>query len=200
MVSASRPRSPLALVLLALIAEEPLHPYRMQQLIKHRGQDKIANVAQPNSVYQTIESLVRAGLIEVRETTRDERRPERTVYQVTEAGRQTLHRWIETMLSIPERDFPDFPAALALVAVMQPEEVLRSLETRAAALRLRLAESDLSVYDVPRLFLLEEEYKRTLLAAELAWVQGVIEDLKSGDLTWSEEWLESHKDISAPTP
>jgi DNA-binding PadR family transcriptional regulator len=58
MADRPRPRSPLAMVLLALLAEEPMHPYRMQQLIKGRGKDKIANVARPNSVYQTIDRLV----------------------------------------------------------------------------------------------------------------------------------------------
>src|SRR5215471_4460949 len=102
-----RPRSPLSMVLLALVAEAPLHPYRMQQLIKARGKDSVANVAQPNSVYQTIERLRRAELIAVRETAREERRPERTVYGITERGRATLTRWLRTMLSAPERDFPD---------------------------------------------------------------------------------------------
>jgi DNA-binding PadR family transcriptional regulator len=200
MARTTRPRSPLALVLLALVVEEPLHPYRMQQMIKYRGQDKIANVAQPNSVYQTIDSLQRAGLIEVRETTRDEGRPERTVYEATEEGRRTLRRWLETLLSTPQRDFPDFPAALALAAVLEPDDVRRHLEARADALRQRLAESDTSGYQIPRLFLLEEEYKRAMTAAELEWAQGVIRDLKSGALAWSREWLESHKDISAPRP
>jgi hypothetical protein len=42
---------------------------------------------------------------------------------------------------------------------------------------------------LPRLFLLEEEYRRTLLRAELRWLRGVIEDLRDGRLTWSEAWL-----------
>src|SRR5579862_2576078 len=82
-MTAPRPRSPLWLVVLAMAAEAPMHPYRMQTLIKERGKDLVANVAQRNSVYQTIDALRRAGLVEVREMSRDERRPERTVYQAT---------------------------------------------------------------------------------------------------------------------
>src|SRR6185312_2084929 len=95
----SRPRSPLWLVVLALVAEEPMHPYRMQRLIKERGKDQIANVAQRNSVYQTIAALHRTGLIAVRETLREHRRPERSVYEITELGRQTLREWMRTALS-----------------------------------------------------------------------------------------------------
>ena len=42
---------------------------------------------------------------------------------------------------------------------------------------------------LPRLFLLEEEYRKAMLEAELSWVRGVIDDLREGRLTWSEEWL-----------
>jgi DNA-binding PadR family transcriptional regulator len=185
-------RSTLGLVLLALLAEEPMHPYRMQQLIKERGKDKIANVAQRNSVYQTIDRLLRTELIAVRETERDERRPERTVYEITDAGWTALRSWTMAMLAGPPREFPEFPAALASLMLLEPADVLAQLQTRAAALRAELdaARADVeSVPDLPRLFLLDDEYRTTLREAELRWVDGVIADLRSGELTWSEEWI-----------
>jgi DNA-binding PadR family transcriptional regulator len=100
-----------------------MHPYRMQTLIKERGKDEIANVAQRNSVYQTIAALSRAGLIVARGTSREKRRPERTIYAVTDEGRRTLQSWMRTVLSAPAREFPDFPAALSLVAGVAPDEV-----------------------------------------------------------------------------
>lgn len=42
---------------------------------------------------------------------------------------------------------------------------------------------------LPRLFLIEEEYKQAMLKAELAWVKGLAEDLESKALTWSRQWL-----------
>src|SRR5712692_3586395 len=106
MTEPPRPRSPLWMVVLSTICEEPMHPYRLQMLIKERGKDQIANVAQRNSVYQTIAALRRAGLIAIRETSREERRPERTVYEVTEEGRRTLRSWMRIVLSAPAREFP----------------------------------------------------------------------------------------------
>src|SRR5258707_468254 len=108
----ARPRSPLWMVILSLACEEPMHPYRMQTLIKQRGKDLIANVAQRNSVYQTIDALRRGGLIAIRETSRQERRPERTIYEATEEGRRTLQSWVRIGLSTPAREFPEFQAAL----------------------------------------------------------------------------------------
>lgn len=188
MADPTRPRSPLAMVLLALIWEGPMHPYRMQQLIEQRGKDGVANVARRNSVYQTIESLHRSGLIAVRETTRDEGRPERTVYQITEEGDRTLRIWLSTMISTPAREFPDFPAALSTVALITPDLFAELLEERVHHLTQRLARlSDAA--EVPRLFVIEDEYRRVMTEAELGWVRGVIADLRSGSLAWDHEWI-----------
>lgn len=192
MARSSDRRSPLALVLLALLAEEPMHPYRMQQMIKERGKDKIANVAARNSVYQTIDRLLRTSLIAVRETSRDERRPERTVYELTGAGWDALRSWTRAMLAAPAREFPEFPAALASLMLLAPAEVLEQLSVRAAALAAEIAAQRAEVAavpDLPRLFTLDDEYLIAVREAELRWVEGVVAALRSGELTWSEEWI-----------
>jgi DNA-binding PadR family transcriptional regulator len=189
MPETSRPRSPLWLVVLASLIEEPMHPYRMQVLIKERGKDLIANVAQRNSVYQVIDGLLRAGLIAVHGTARAESRPERTVYQITDRGRETLQVWMRTMLSTPAREFPDFPAALAHVMMLEPAELRALLEARAVALEARLATLEDTPPHIPRLFLLEAEYLAAVTRAEIAWLRGVIADIKARKLTWSEAWL-----------
>jgi DNA-binding PadR family transcriptional regulator len=171
------------MVVLALACEEPMHPYRMQSLIKERGKDHVANVAQRNSVYQTIDALLRAGLIAVRETARDENRPERTVYEATDEGRRTLHAWVRTVLSTPAREFPDFPAALSLLdPAMKPAELRSLLETRVAALEARLSAQGIPPPGLPRWFLLEEEYMAAMVRAEIAWLGGVIDELRTGRL------------------
>lgn len=185
----ARPRSPLWLVVLGMAAEAPMHPYRMQALIKTRGKDQIANVAQRNSVYQTIDALRRAGLIAVRETARTERRPERTVYEATPDGRRTLRTWVETMLSTPAREFPGFPAALSMLMVLPPNEVRAALETRVGALDRRIADLEQPHSKVPRLFLLENEYMAAVARAERDWLRRVLADLASGKLAWDDAWL-----------
>jgi DNA-binding PadR family transcriptional regulator len=189
-------RSPLAVVLLSLVAEAPMHPYRMQQLIRERRKDQVVNVAQRNSIYQTIERLKRAGLIEVRESSRDERRPERTVYGITEEGSATLQEWMREMLSRPAREFPQFPAALALLPMVSVSDAIGYLEARAVALTEQLGQIDaeLSSVDLPRLFLLEEEHTRALIEAELHWLHTVIDDLHTGEITWDGPWLAAFAD------
>lgn len=184
-----RPRSPLSMVVLALACEEPMHPYRMQALLKERGKDQVVNVAQRNSVYQAIDALRRAGLIAVRETSRAERRPERTVYEATEAGRRTLREWLRGALSTPARMFPDFPAALSLVCLLSPDDARARIEARLRAVEARLAELEAPVPGLPRVFLLESEYMAAVARAEAKWLRGVAADLASGRLTWSAAWL-----------
>lgn len=166
-----------------------MHPYRMQTLIKERGKDQVANAAQRNSVYQTIEALLRAGLIEVKGTSREENRPERTVYQATEQGRWTFLEWMRTALSTPAREFPEFPAALSHLAVLEPKDAREQLEKRIRALEERLAEHDTPFPGLPPVLLLESEYMAAVLRAELEWLRGICAELKSGRLRWSERGL-----------
>jgi DNA-binding PadR family transcriptional regulator len=172
-------------VVLALACEEPMHPYRMQTLIKQRGKDLIANVAQRNSVYQTIDALTRAGLLAVRETSRDENRPERTVYEATAQGREALQSWVRAGLASPAREFPEFPAVLSvLYGVRGAEDLAGLLETRVAALEERLAELEKPAPGVPRLFLLEAEYMAAMVRAEVRWLRGVVADVRAGRLAF----------------
>jgi DNA-binding PadR family transcriptional regulator len=178
----------LWIVVLALACEEPMHPYRMQTLIKQRGKDQVANVAQRNSVYQTIDALRRAGLIESRGTSREERRPERTTYGATEEGRRALGAWVRAGLSTPAREFPEFPAALStLFGLDGPDDLRALLEARAGALETRLPGLEKPVPGVPRLFLLEGEYMAAAVRAEIKWLRGVIADLRSGRLKYPSE-------------
>jgi DNA-binding PadR family transcriptional regulator len=193
--------SPLAVVVLALLAEEPMHAYRMQRLLTERRKDQVANIAQRNSVYQTIDRLVRDGLIAVRETTRAERRPERTVYEITDDGAATFQQWMAQTLATPAREYPIFPAALSEVALLTPEEVRRPLERRAAALAAKLAQIDRDLTDaatLPRVLLLENEYDRAVTRAELTWTRALIRDLETGRLTWRTDELRALAAADAP--
>jgi DNA-binding PadR family transcriptional regulator len=186
-------RSPLALAVLVLLHEAPMHPYRMQRLIKDRGKDQVINVGQRASLYQTISQLLREGLITFWGTTQQEGFPERTVYKLTDKGHETAVAWMRDMLSTPDPEFPEFPAAVSLLPLLRPEDALAQLEKRAGRLESQIAAIDAeglaTAGSLPRLFLLEDEYRRAVLAAELGWVRAVSADLRSGQLTWNDEWM-----------
>jgi DNA-binding PadR family transcriptional regulator len=178
-------RSTLAMVLLALLTESPMHPYRMQQVIKERGQDQLVNVAQRNSVYQALDRLVRDGLARPAATAREAGRPERTTYEITEEGAAAFRRWLTEMLPTPAREFPEFPAALAFLAILAPAEARGLFARRIEAQEQRLtAIHEQAPPGMPRLFLIEDEYRAAMLSAEIAWLRSVVADLDSGTFTW----------------
>ena len=189
---ADHPRpSPLALAVLGLLVGGPLHPYAMQRLIKEWGKDQVVNVGHRANLYKTIKRLDEAGLIAVRGTERDQQYPERTVYQITADGRQLVLDWLATMVSTPRNEFPEFPAALSFVMLLGPEASEEALRRRAAHLRQELSRHDeeLALHSgrLPRVTLLETEYLRAMLAAELEWVTATADDLASRALCWTEE-------------
>jgi DNA-binding PadR family transcriptional regulator len=187
-----RPSS-LALAVLSMLVPGPLHPYGIQRLLKHWGKDEVINLGQRANLYKTINRLHEAGLITVRQTERDQQYPERTVYELTDEGRRRAPQWLAEMLATVRSEFPQFPAALSLAMGLPPGQFREALERRAAVLRETLAgiEKVLDRYSgtLPRVTLLDDEYRRAVMAAELAWIDGVVEDLRTGALSWSEEEL-----------
>ncbi|MFE3757095.1 PadR family transcriptional regulator [Nocardia tengchongensis] len=192
--SASFKRSPLAMAVLGILHLEPMHPYAVQRRIKEWGKDKVVNVGQRAQLYKTIARLQDAGLVAVRETGREQQYPERTVYEITDAGRAACLGWINDMIATPRNEFPEFPAALSFLMLLGPDGARAELEKRAAAVRAALDEIDTGMaqarqFGLPRVTLLEDEYQRAVTEAELRWLEAVLADLADGTLTWSWESL-----------
>lgn len=197
--------SPLALTVLALLHYRPLHPYGVQRLIRLWGKDQVVNVAQRTSLYRTMERLAEAGLIATRGAERTQAYPERTVYEVTQEGRDTAREWLKEMLAVPRNEYPEFPAALSHLLLLEPETIAEVLGRRIDALSARLAEHEAALtaegeHGLPRITLLENEYLRAMTAAELQWLSSVVRDLKDGRLTWSPDQLVAIADALETAP
>jgi DNA-binding PadR family transcriptional regulator len=183
-------RSPLALAILGLLENGPMHPYGIQRLIKQWGKDQVVNVGQRTSLYRMIVRLEEAGLIAAGDTQRDERYPERTTYHLTEAGREASRQWLVEIVATPRNEFPEFPAALSFVMLLTPQAATGLFEERRDHLAQRITEleADLaSEYEgapVPRVALIETEYQRAIAAAEVQWIDALLDDLRTGSLTW----------------
>src|SRR6195256_5478970 len=93
--------SPLALTVLCMLGGGPLHPYAIQSRMKAWGKEQVVNIVNRANLYKTIERLREAGLIAVRQTERDQRFPERTVYELTPEGLRVGREWLLDMLSTP---------------------------------------------------------------------------------------------------
>ena len=177
-----------ALTVLCLLRERPRHPYEMQRLIRQRGNDNFLDLKR-GSLYHAIARLQRAGLIEAVETRREGRRPERTVYKLTEAGENAVLGWLRDLLAKPGQVSTPFFAALSFLAQLRPEDVLAQLGARAERLEAQLAGADTVLRELlprlGRLVLVELEYTQAMRRAELEWVRAVSEDIRTGRLPWS---------------
>jgi DNA-binding PadR family transcriptional regulator len=193
--TAATRRSPLALAVLALLAYKPLHPYGVQRLLKEWGKDNVVNVGQRAGLYKTMERLLAAGLITVRETGRDQQYPERTVYELTAAGREAAEAWIEEIVRAPKPEFPEFPAALSFAMMLSPDVMVAAFEERRETLQKQLEKTrkgmeEATGYGLPSVSLLDDDYLAALTAAEIAWLDKVIAALRHGEMTWSLEVLQ----------
>lgn len=192
-VTATFRRSPLALAVLGLLENGPMHPYGIQRLIKQWGKDQVVNVGQRASLYRVIDRLETAGLITAAGTDRDERYPERTTYHLTDTGRDASRGWLAEIISTPRNEFPEFPAALSFLMLLTPGSARGLLEERRAHLAGRVAEldaelgSDAGGVELPRVALIEIEYLRAVTDAELRWVTATLEELRDGSFTWDRD-------------
>lgn len=178
--------SSLSLVVLGLLNEEPLHPYAMRTRMRERGHERTVR-AGGASLYDAVARLERAGLIEVQSSSREGRRPQRTTYQLTAAGRSELQAWVRAGLA--ELDGSEtFQTAIAFMYALSEFEATELLTRRIAGLDGLIAQADAALAqaaeNVPDIFLSEERYAQHLRIAERAWVDQFTDELGSGALTW----------------
>ncbi len=188
-------QNPLALAVLACLWERPMHPYEMATTLKERHKHESIKLNY-GSLYTVVDALVGARLIEARETVRESRRPERTVYELTAAGAAELETWLADLLGTPVKEFTRFEAALSLMAALPPDRVAGLLEERMRRLeaeeaRLAAAIEGAASEGVPRLFLIEAEYALSMREAERAWV-GKLVRLVRGSPSFTKLWKEAH--------
>jgi DNA-binding PadR family transcriptional regulator len=185
-----RVSNPLALAVLATLRERPMHPYEMAATMRAQGKERSIKLNY-GSLYTVVDNLAKHGLIEAMEASRAGRRPERTVYRLTDEGRTELEDWLTELLGTPVKEYPQFEAALAEMAVLPPAQVRDVLERRVAALEKALEQERAAVAQLtwlPRLFLLENEYHLAVQEAELLWVRGLVRELQEGSFPLMKEW------------
>ena len=174
--------NPLALAILVLLYERPMHPYEMAATMRERHKESSIKLNY-GSLYTVIEQLLREHFISVREVLKEGKRPEKTVYELTATGEVELVDWMRELVSSPVKEYPMFEAAISLLPVLPPEEVISLLEIRLGLLQRTLQECDeeerkCREMKLPRLFSLESEYFRAMTQAEYKFSKDLLSDLK----------------------
>ncbi len=190
-MTAARLSNPLALAVLTLLDEGPMHPYEMSTTLRERHKEDSIKLNY-GSLYSVVASLQKYGLITVQETVREGNRPERTIYAVTEAGRLKMNDWLSELISTPAREFTGFEAALSLMGALPPDQVIRLLDIRANTLQVRLHQLEAVTNGVPpnfpEIFLIEGEFQQALLRAEMAFVRTLLDRMRTDRITGLQSW------------
>ncbi|MFJ2020160.1 MULTISPECIES: PadR family transcriptional regulator [Streptomyces] len=193
--------NPLALAVMVLLTEKPMHPYEIAQTLRRRGKDSSLKINY-GSLYTVVQNLEKHGFVEVAEVQREGNRPERTLYGITDAGREEAVQWLSDLLAVPAQEFPIFEAALSLMGVLAPDEVARLLQERLDTLQVRAASARgglEKLYEkLPRLFLIETEYQLHMIEAEAAWVRDFLLEITEGTLPGLVEWRAFHETGEVP--
>jgi DNA-binding PadR family transcriptional regulator len=190
----------IALTVLNLLSEEPMHPYQIERVIRERHKEWA--MGRTRSLYHAVDRLVADGLIEPLETSREGKRPERTVYEITELGREEQRAWLIDLFEQPSPEHPLFLIAVSFLAYLTSPAALEALRIRAVALESQIAGVEIwirALHDelrLPRAVTIEGELHLALQRAELAWVRSVVAEIESGKLHWDEEYLRHHFEMT----
>jgi len=180
--------SPLALSILELLDEEPQHPYEMASRMRMRHHDEFIRL-NFGTLYHSVEVLERNGWIEPLEREREGRRPERTIYKLTDSGREVLTSTLSELLRQPRKEYPHFAAGLMFMHHLPATEAAARLRERITALDVIVGKfetvlRELLHHGVTRLALIEVEHKIAMLDAERKWVRWLEKEITEGKLEW----------------
>ena len=191
----------LALSLLTLLMQRPMYPYEMASTLRDRGKDQAIKINW-GSLYTIVQNLEKYGFIEAVEVAREGRQPERTTYQITEAGRAELMEWLRELLGVPEREYTRFEAALGESAILPPDDLAgllrQRLDTLDAANAQQQAELETVETQIPRLFMIESEYYLAMRRAEADWVRALVKEFTDGTFPGLDDWRQFHKTGQLP--
>ena len=180
--------SPLALSILQLLDERPMHPYELASTMRNRHHDEFIRL-NFGSLYQTVDSLERNGWIVPTEREKEGGRPERTVYKLTRPGREVLVNVVGEILARPRREYPHFAAGLMFMHHLGASDAAAHLGDRAVALKATIEKlnrimAEVREQGVTRLALIELEHKIAMLEAERRWVMNLEKEINEGKLEW----------------
>jgi DNA-binding PadR family transcriptional regulator len=171
------------LVLLSLLAEQPMHGYQANAELERRQVQDWAGVSRPQ-VYYSLDKLARLGLIKETGDPDPALGPERRIFSTTAKGRAALATALEREDWTNQRDRPPFLTWMALSWQASPATVRNQLRRREKFLESELEREEATLRAVEKevghgfheavwmIKLVIEQFR-----AELLWLREVIAEL-----------------------
>ncbi|MFI6102199.1 PadR family transcriptional regulator [Lentzea sp. NPDC051213] len=189
--------NPLALAVLALLSEQPMHPYEMAQTMRERHQEEVIKLNY-GSLYTVVETLRKHELITASATQKAGNRPERTVYAITDAGTAELHDWLRELIAVPAKEYPRFEAGISLIGLLPPQDALDLVEQREAAVGEQLTAlavllERLAGLGLPQIAWIELDYRMAMLRAERSWLAWFAAATRERSVGGYDYWEDKHR-------
>jgi DNA-binding PadR family transcriptional regulator len=174
------------LVILGFLRGRPQYGYEIKQMIEHVMGDW-TNIAF-GSIYFALKKLAQDGFVEKAGTEQEGGRPSRTVYQITDAGREEFMRLLREVWDNVERQTFDFDMGLSFMSALPIDEVKGYLRKRVIHLEHVLqyldahqAEELADTDHVPtHLASTVFDHHRRHLQAELDWTRDLLLSVEQG--------------------
>ncbi|MDQ0901603.1 MULTISPECIES: PadR family transcriptional regulator [unclassified Paenibacillus] len=175
----------MKLVILGLLMEANRHTYEIRQTMKERGMNNYMKL-QDGSLYYAMDQLHKDELVEAHEVVRDTNRPEKTIYQITAAGKLKFQELLVEQLHEEIKHYHPLYVALPFSVHGDQAKIADILENKILAQKIimnkmkSLYEEHISI--VPRVVLqmLIGTYKRAF--SELKWLEQLQKDAREGRL------------------
>jgi DNA-binding PadR family transcriptional regulator len=172
------------LVILGLLRERPLYGYEIKQVIEDHMSDWTSIAF--GSIYFALDKLAEEKFVEKVEVERQGKRPSRSVYQITPAGREEFLRLLRTSWQQFEREYYPLDICLFFLDRLPLKEVKSYLRMRQSALQSALdhvrshRKEQLALPEVPPLAAAIFDHTLAHTRAELDWVTDVLQKLERG--------------------
>jgi DNA-binding PadR family transcriptional regulator len=179
--------SKTALLILGVIADEPINPYAISKLISFKRKNLRGKIPD-STVYGIINMLHKKKLISGKKV-KNGNMPDRTVYSITPKGRELLNNNLMTYLSTPEDTLSELPLSLFLMGSLDKDEVLEALkeyqtkQSEEIAVMVKMVESE-KLRGVPYPGLLAIECILNVLKVNLNTINEVVRKIETGT-EWS---------------
>ena len=174
--------SKVEVVVLGLLAEEPLYGYDLLERFRTRSMGFWVEVGKA-SVYQALRRLEREGS-DQRAFAGGSRGPDRRVYRITKAGRDRLKSGLSERVASLEPYETDGGLALGFAHLLSASDARKAVDEREAAVRdlldaIKTERARVSADKGPGRSVSTAMLQRqeSLAKAELAWIRGFRSDL-----------------------
>jgi DNA-binding PadR family transcriptional regulator len=171
------------LVILGLLRERPLYGYEIKQIIEEHMSDWTSIAF--GSIYFALDKLAEEKFVEKVEVEQKGKRPSRSVYQITDAGRNEFLHLLRGSWQQFEREYYPLDICLFFLDSLPLKEVINYLTTRKDALQSALEyvqshrEEQLAFPEVPRFAAAIFDHTIVHTQAELQWMTDLLEKLES---------------------